>query len=108
MSGHQVRVTDEPQVIFELSRAGEVDIILMDVNLPEAFWKGEKVSGTDLSRLLKTDIDTANIAIIILTAYAMANEHKALMVESQADDFFAKPIRDYAVLIEAIERLVNN
>ncbi|VEP12506.1 Response regulator receiver protein [Hyella patelloides LEGE 07179] len=107
-SGHQVRVTDNPETIFELCTTDEVDIVIMDINLSEASWAGEEVSGADLSRLLKTQPATAHIPIIILTAYAMANERESLMADSQANEFFTKPIRDYGLLIEKIEELAKN
>ncbi|BAY83697.1 response regulator receiver protein [Calothrix parasitica NIES-267] len=108
LGGHQVQLTDEPKTIFELCNAGEVDIILMDINLPGASWQGEQVSGADLSRLLKDNKETASIPIIILTAYAMASERESLLADSKANEFFAKPINDYNALIKAIEQLVNN
>ncbi|MEM7590030.1 MAG: response regulator [Cyanobacteria bacterium P01_A01_bin.83] len=105
LSKHQVQMTDEPKTIFELCTAGEIDIVLMDINLPGASWAGKEVSGADLSRLLKTQPETAHIPIILLTAYAMVSERKSLLDNSQADDFFSKPINDYAALIKAIEQL---
>ncbi len=38
LSEHLVQITDEPQTIWELCAAGTVDIVLMDINLPEASW----------------------------------------------------------------------
>ncbi|MGD1912502.1 MAG: response regulator [Rivularia sp. (in: cyanobacteria)] len=61
LGGHQVQLTDEPKTIFELCSVGEIDIILMDINLPGAYWHGEQVSGADLSRLLKNNKKTASI-----------------------------------------------
>ncbi|WP_082650450.1 response regulator [Mastigocoleus testarum] len=107
IGGHQVQLTDEPKTIFELCTAGEVDIILMDINLPGAFWCGKEVSGTDLSRLLKANKETATIPIILLTAYATLRERESLLADSEANEFFAKPINDYAALIKAIELLVD-
>lgn len=108
MSAHRVRVTDNPEAIFELCTTGNVDIVIMDINLPGASWSGEEVSGTDLSRLLKTKPETAHIPIVILTAYAMENERESLMVNSQANELLTKPIRDYNILIEKIEQLAKN
>ena len=107
LSGHSVQVTAEPQQIFEQSQAGTVDLILMDINLPGAKWQGEDLSGADIARLLKTDPQTANIPIIIVTAYAMLSEKKALLNASLADELFTKPITDYDQLIEMIETLVS-
>ncbi len=108
LSKHQVQITDKPETIFELCMTDKVDIVIMDVNLPEASWADKEVSGTDLSRLLKTKPETAHIPIILLTAYAMANEKELLMADSQADEFLTKPVRDYNILIEKIEELVKN
>ena len=105
LGGHQVQITDEPKTIWELCTTGKVDIVLMDINLPAASWAGEEVSGTDLSRLLKAQPETAHIPIILLTAYAMENERETFLADSQADEFVTKPIGDYAALIKAIERL---
>lgn len=105
---HQVQITDEPKTIWELCTAGKVDLVLMDINLPGAFWQGDEVSGADLSRLLKTQPKTAHIPIILLTAYAMAQERESLLSDSQADEFFTKPISDYAALIKAIEGLAED
>lgn len=108
LSTHQVHLTVNPETIFELCTSGKIDIIIMDINLPGASWEGAEVSGADLSRLLKTKSATAHIPIVILTAYAMANERDSLMANAQADEFLTKPIRDYNILIKKIEQLVKN
>ena len=108
LSEHQVQLTDEPKTVFELCTAGKIDIVLMDINLPGAVWAGGEISGADLSRLLKNNPETASIPIILLTAYAMSSERESLLNDSQADEFFTKPISDYAALIKAIEKLTGN
>lgn len=107
LSEHRVQLTDQPQTLFELCTAGEIDIVLMDINLPEANWLGAKVSGVDLARLLKENKETAHIPIIILTAYVMEIERESILADSKANGFLSKPIRNYIVLIEMIEKLVN-
>ncbi|WP_421655245.1 response regulator [Leptothermofonsia sp. ETS-13] len=102
---HQVSITDDPSEIFRLCQTGEVDLVLMDVNIPGAEWEGREVSGTDLARALKNHPQTAHIPIILITAYAMLSERKALMEASQADGFCAKPVTDYNALLEMIDRL---
>lgn len=78
---------------------------MMDVNLPEAQWQGQAVSGADLARILKNQSHTAHIPIILVTAYAMVAERKALLASFQADEFCGKPITDYQALLELINRL---
>lgn len=105
LGGHQVAITDEPREIFQRCWTGEVDVVLMDVNLPAAQWEGKDVSGADIAYLLKSDPQTADIPIILITAYAMLNEQQHLVEVSRADDFFAKPITDYDALLESIAKL---
>lgn len=108
LGGHQVQITDDPTVLFQLCEAGEVDLVLMDVNLPGATWDDKDVSGADLSRLLKTSPLTKQLPIILITAYAMLGERQMLLETSQADDLYTKPIMDYEVLLTMIDQCVSS
>ncbi len=105
LGGHQVIISDEPVKIFQECQAGNVDLVLMDVNLPGACWKQEEISGADLARSLKTDPKTSHIPIILLTAYAMLSEQEKLLHASQADKLLTKPITDYNAFLGLITRL---
>lgn len=105
LGGHQVELADEPQNIFEQCQSGQIDLVLMDVNLPGAQWEGEEISGADISRLLKINPQTAHIPIILITAYAMASERQTFLETSLADDFCAKPITDYEKLLHLMDAL---
>lgn len=107
LGGHNVYITDEPGEIFWLCQAKNVDLVIMDVNLPGAQWQGQAVSGADIARMLKNHPHTAHIPIILVTAYAMLNEQQALLETSEADKFVAKPITDYAALLGLIHQLSN-
>ena len=105
LGGHQVWITDEPAEVFRQCQTGSLDLVLMDVNLPGALWEGQEVSGADISRILKTQPETAHIQIILLTAYAMESERQILLAASKADEFCAKPITDYEELLKLMARL---
>ena len=107
LGGHNVDITDEPAEIFCLCQAKDIDLVIMDVNLAGAQWQGQAVSGADIARMLKNHPYTAHIPIILVTAYAMLNERQALLETSEADKFVAKPITDYAGLLELIHQLGN-
>jgi two-component system, cell cycle response regulator DivK len=104
---HQVYITDEPTEVFRQCQSGNIDVVMMDVNLPGAQWEGQLVSGADLSRLLKTQPQTANIPIILVTAYALVNEQRYLLETSKADSFYAKPILDFELFLESLIKLVK-
>jgi CheY-like chemotaxis protein len=80
---------------------------MMDVNLPGAEWEGISVSGADLSRLLKIQPQTANIPIVLVTAYALLNEQQYLLETSRADGFYAKPILDFESFLEQLTQLAQ-
>lgn len=105
IGGHNVYITDEPAEIFWRCGDENIDLVLMDVNLPHAQWQGMAVSGADLARVLKNSPPTAHIPIILVTAYAMLAERKVLLENSQADEFITKPITDYAALLDLIHQL---
>lgn len=107
IEGHQVYITDEPAEVFRQGESGNIDLVIMDVNLPGSKWKGESVSGADLSRLLKTQPKTANIPVILVTAYALVNEQEYLLETSKADSFWTKPILDFELLLERLNQLVK-
>lgn len=102
LGGHCVRVTIEPAELFDLCQERWPDVILMDLNIPGAKWDGKWVSGADLSRALKSQPRTANIPILLVTAYAVDEDRHHLMVASLADELWAKPIVDYQKFVQAI------
>lgn len=106
LEGHSVVINDDPTAIFQACQSGIVDLVLMDVNLPGAYWKDEEISGADLARFLKTDPLTAHIPILLLTAYAMLSEQQTLLQASQADGLLTKPLTDYNALFRLMTQLV--
>ncbi|HBB35070.1 MAG TPA: response regulator [Cyanobacteria bacterium UBA8803] len=107
LGDHRVYITDEPQEIFQYCQARTVDVVMMDVNLPGAQWEGKSVSGADLSRLLKNQPQTADIPIILVTAYALVNEQQSLLEISKADSCYAKPILDFDALLKKAHLLIK-
>ncbi|NHC35284.1 response regulator [Scytonema millei VB511283] len=108
LGGHYVYITDDPAEIFRRCQTQAVDLVIMDINLPDAQWQGQAVSGADISRVLKNQAQTARIPIILVTAYALAGERQFLLAASQADEFVAKPITDYNSFLNLIRYLANS
>ncbi|MEN3324754.1 substrate-binding domain-containing protein [Mariniflexile soesokkakense] len=75
------------------------DIILCDVSLPEK-------SGFDICEILKKDLRTSHIPIIILTA--LNNKESYIKgLESGADLFLTKPF-SFSILAQSIKTLIYN
>ena len=85
-----------------LKIAGEArpDIILLDVMMPGRF------DGFDVCKLLKEDLATRDIYIIMLTAKGQkADKEKGLA--SGADDYFVKPFSPME-LMEKIDKVLSH
>ena len=97
-AGHQVATAiDAPSTLAALAHDRPA-AILMDLQLPG-------VDGLELTRWIKANPDTAGIAIIAVTAYAMKGDREKAL-EAGCDDYVTKPI-DTRALPEVIARHVG-
>jgi CheY-like chemotaxis protein len=78
--------------------SGEIDLILMDMNLPE-------MDGWEVTRRLKADEATKSLPVIAITAHAMVGDREKAL-EAGCDDYASKPI-DFQKLFNQIESLYN-
>ncbi|KAF0225462.1 MAG: Signal transduction histidine [Rhodospirillaceae bacterium] len=83
--GHRADVADDGAEAVELVRAGDYDLVLMDMQMP-------RVDGLAATRLIRQLAEPKNkIAIIAMTANAMEADRQACLAVGM-DDFLAKPI----------------
>jgi CheY-like chemotaxis protein len=106
-AGCRVTVTDSADELLRYARDGGVDLIIMDVSLPNARWRGQPVSGVDLCRMLREDQRCSSIPVVIATAHAMRGDAERLLVESGANDYVAKPIVDHEAFVVRIRGLLQ-
>jgi CheY-like chemotaxis protein len=96
-SGWEVEVATDGVQGLERARAGDFDLILMDMSLPE-------MDGWSVTRLLKGSSHTRDIPIIALTAHAMnGDREKALL--AGCDEFETKPV-EYSRLLGKMTEFV--
>src|ERR1051325_2240733 len=67
-----------------IARAARPDLILMDLGLPG-------IVGWQATALLKQDIDTRHIPIIVLSAHALLSDREQALAAG-GDDFDTKPV----------------
>ena len=94
-SGYEVETAGDAETAMSAIRARPPRIVLMDLQLPG-------VDGLELTRQLKADPATKDIAIIAVTAYAMKGDREKAF-EAGCDDYVTKPI-DTRALPEVIAR----
>ena len=80
-----------------LARSAKPDLILMDLGLPG-------IDGWEATNRLKSDRQTRDIPVIVLSAHAMTND-RDLALAAGGDDFDTKPVQ-FQRLIEKIEALL--
>jgi two-component system cell cycle response regulator DivK len=106
--GYKVSVTEDPEELFARTRAGEVDLVILDISLAHSRWQGEPVNGVELCQLLKSDPRTAAIPVVLATAHAMRGDSETLLAKSGADDYVAKPILDHAHFVDQVRRFIED
>lgn len=99
LNSYQVFITHESDSFI---KAFDIipDIIICDVNLP-----GKK-NGFEICEILKEDLRTSHIPIIILTAESN-NKSMIKGLKKGADLYLTKPFR-LSVLTQSLESLINN
>lgn len=95
--GYEVIVARDGRSGLEQARAGQPDLIIMDLILPE-------IDGWEATRRLKADPDTAGIPVIGLSASAMAEDRQRAL-DAGCDEFDAKPV-DLARLLNKINAVL--
>jgi two-component system cell cycle response regulator DivK len=102
-----VCTTESVPDILDRARRGEVDLVIMDVSLPNSSYEGKKVDGLAIARLLKSDPLTRRIPILLATAHAMKGDRESFLRASLADDYISKPITDPQALIDKVRSLLE-
>ncbi len=82
--GFVVRAAASAPAALQLVPDWRPDLVLMDLQMPG-------MSGLELTRLLKSDQNTADIVIVALSAYVRSEDRERAR-EAGCDGFIAKPI----------------
>ena len=91
---------------MKIAQAGEIDLILMDVSLSRSVYQGKSVDGIKITQMLKSDPQTANLPIILVTAHAMEGDRENFLNQSGADSYISKPVIDHQLFIDQIMALL--
>lgn len=97
------RTADE---VLAQARAGEVDLLILDISLANFTHDGKLIDGLQLARLLKDDPRTRHIPILLATAHAMEGDRERFLEASGADGYLEKPIYEPQVLLSKVNELL--
>lgn len=103
----KVVITEDAEEVVALSRAKDIDLILMDVSLSNSYYRGAEVDGLMITRILKVNPKTIHIPVILVTAHAMEGDKETFLKETLADDYISKPIVNPEELIDKINNLLQ-
>ena len=81
-----------------LARQHRPDLILMDIQLP-------KISGLEVTRRLKQDLELQAIPVIAVTAFAMKGDREK-MCNGGCEEYIAKPV-SISEFLQIVERFLR-
>lgn len=96
-AGHKVVTNSDPRAVFRLASEGDVDAIILDVNMP--------ISGFEVMNQLRSDPGTAPLPILFLSGLG-EGEDRVRGLKEGADDYLVKPFEP-AELVLRVERLAS-
>jgi two-component system, cell cycle response regulator DivK len=95
-AGYRVLEAADAERGIALAREQRPDLVLMDVQLPG-------IDGVEALRRLRADPETAGIAVVALTAFAMRDDRERLLAAG-FDGYVSKPVsvRELPGLLESL------
>lgn len=96
-AGYEVLLAVSGEEGIRLARERLPDLILMDISIPV-------IDGWEATRILKADPVTSGIAIVALTAHALASDRERAR-EAGCDGYLAKPVEPRRVVAEVTQRI---
>ncbi|MBI5730146.1 MAG: response regulator [Ignavibacteriales bacterium] len=103
---NEVFILENVDSIINEIEKGDVDLIIMDINIKNTYWNSERLDGMKLSNIIKKRFNNLKIPVLLISAYPISAFGDNVLADSMADDYFIKPIYDYNKLIDKINKLV--
>jgi two-component system, cell cycle response regulator DivK len=104
--GLAVKYTESVEEVLQIAQMREADLILMDVSLSRSLYQGRMVDGIQITQMLKSDPQTSDLPVILLTAHAMDGDRERFLRQSGADGYISKPVLDHQVFVDEIMALL--
>ena len=96
--GYNVLTSSDGEIGLKIARKQDPNLILLDLLLPG-------IKGLDVCRILKSDVNTSNINIIMVTALGQ-EENIVKGLETGADDYVSKPF-NMSILLARVSAVLR-
>jgi DNA-binding response OmpR family regulator len=97
--GYEIVSTNNGLEGFELVKNEKPDLVLLDLMMPD-------IDGWDVYHQLKSDENTENIPVIVISAKAQPIDRVLGLEIAKVNNYIGKPFKPQE-LIECIEKLLN-
>jgi len=107
-SGYLINITEDIDELFRRLDNEKIDVVILDINLKNSFYKEKKIDGLQIAEIIKKNEKYKNIPILIITAFQNKFGKTQTASYDIADDYIIKPINDFNELIQKVEKLIKN
>ncbi|MGL5081810.1 MAG: response regulator [Microcoleaceae cyanobacterium] len=101
--GLAAKHTEDVEMVMQMAESKQADLILMDVSLTNSYYEGQAVDGIRITQMLKANPQTANLPIILVTAYGGEGDRDYFIGKSGADGYISKPVVDQKAFVAEIK-----
>ncbi len=104
--GYNCIITENGEEIINYVTSGEINLLIVDLNLKNTFLNSRAIDGVELARYIKQNFYKFRIPILVITAYSTNYFADDLLKDGFADDYMLKPIVNFDKLIEKVDNLL--
>jgi CheY-like chemotaxis protein len=105
--GFEVFASEDVDEIVRIAKECNISAILMDISLSNSTHNGQRVDGLYITKLLKSDPETAEIPVILATAHAMIGDKERFLETTKAEHYITKPFDDPDLFLREVASVVK-
>ncbi|GJQ63663.1 MAG: hypothetical protein SCALA702_27160 [Melioribacteraceae bacterium] len=103
-AGYSCDIFEDGDLLINFLEQNLTNLVIMDINLKNAFLSGSRIDGVILASKLKEFEFSQKIPVLMVTAFT---DYNGKDIKSFADDYIVKPIVDFNKLLSKVGKLVE-
>ncbi len=100
-------ISDNASEVIDFIKRENVGLLIMDINLTNTYINGKKVDGLEFTKFLKSNETTKNIPIMYVTGTTLNYAKETESIYFDAVDVITKPIINFKLFIQKINRYLE-